>query len=61
VQEKRGTRLHDSRPLGGEGRLTQSEMDKSQNYYGLAIRLNVSNLEVMKRAVWAVFVTSCYK
>jgi hypothetical protein len=32
-----------------------SETDKSQNYYGLAIRRNVSNLEVMKRAVWAVF------
>jgi hypothetical protein len=55
VQEKRGIKLHDSKPLGGRGCLTQSAIDKLQNYYGLAIRRNVNNLEVMKRAVWAVF------
>jgi hypothetical protein len=55
VQEKREIKLHDSKPLGGRGCLTQSEIDKLQNYYGLAIRRNVNNLEVMKRAVWAVF------
>jgi hypothetical protein len=46
--------LPDSKPLGGKGRLTQSEIDKLQNYYGLAIRRTVNNLEAMKRAVWAV-------
>jgi hypothetical protein len=41
--------------LEAKGRLTQSEIDKLQNYYGLAIRRNVSNLEAIKRAVWAIF------
>jgi hypothetical protein len=28
VKEKRGTKLHDKKPVGGKGRLTQSEIDK---------------------------------
>jgi hypothetical protein len=48
-------KLHDSKPFGGKGCLSQSEIDKLQAYCGLAIRRNVRNLEVMKRAVWAVF------
>jgi hypothetical protein len=51
VKEKRGTKLHDSKPVEGKGHLTQSEIDKLQNCYGLAIRRNVNYLEVMKRAV----------
>jgi hypothetical protein len=47
--------LHDSKPLGGKGHLTQAEIDKLQNYYGLAIRRNVNNFEAMKRAVWGIF------
>jgi hypothetical protein len=47
--------LHDSKPLGDRGRLTQSEIDILQNYYGLAIRRDVNTLAAMKRAVWAVF------
>jgi hypothetical protein len=53
-ERKTGKKLHGSKLLGGKGRLTQSEVDKLQNYYGLAIRRNVNNLEFMKRAVWAV-------
>jgi hypothetical protein len=48
-------KLHDRKLVGGKGRLTHSEIDKLQNYYGLAIRRNVHSLEVMKRAVWAIF------
>jgi hypothetical protein len=55
LKEKTGSKLHDSKPLGGKGCLTQSEIDKLQNYYGLAIRRIVIKLEVMKRAVWAIF------
>jgi hypothetical protein len=55
LKGKRGTKLHVSKPVGGKGHLTQSEIDKLQNYYGLAIRRNVNNLEVMKRTLWAVF------
>jgi hypothetical protein len=59
VKEKLGTKLHDGKTLGSKGRLTQSEIDKLQNYYGLAIRRNVNNLETMIRAAWAIFFTSC--
>jgi hypothetical protein len=51
VEEKTGIKLHDSKPVGGKGHLTQSEIDKLRDCYGLAIRRNVNNLEVMKRAV----------
>jgi hypothetical protein len=54
VKEKTGTKSHDSKPLGGKDCLTQSEIDKLQNYYALAIKQNVNNLEAMKRAVWAI-------
>jgi hypothetical protein len=55
VTEKTGSKLHDIKPLGGKGRLTQSETDKLRNYYSLAIRRNVNNLAAMKRDVWAFF------
>jgi hypothetical protein len=55
VKEKKGRKLHDSKPVEGEGHPTQSEIEKLQNYYDVAIGRNVCNLEVMKRAVWAVF------
>jgi hypothetical protein len=38
VKEKTEIKLHDSKPVGGKGCLTQGETDKLQNYYGLAIR-----------------------
>jgi hypothetical protein len=55
MKEKAVAKLHGSKPVGGKGRLTQSEVDRLQNYYGLAVRRNVNNLEAMKRTVWAVF------
>jgi hypothetical protein len=55
LKKETGTKFHDSKPLGGKSHLIQSGIDKLQNYYGLAIRKNVSSLEVMKRAVWAAF------
>jgi hypothetical protein len=55
VKEMARTKLHDSKALGGKDCLTQPEIDKLQNYYGLAIRSNVNSLEAMKKAVWATF------
>jgi hypothetical protein len=55
VEENVGTKLQDGRTLGGIGCLTKSEVDKLQNYYGLAIRRNMDNLEATNRAVWALF------
>ena len=39
--------------LGGKGKLTDAMIDKMQNYYGIAIRSNVGNLEGIKKAVHA--------
>ena len=38
--------------MGGKGKLTDSMIDKRQNYYGIAIRSNVDNLFKMKRAIY---------
>ncbi|GFU96815.1 uncharacterized protein TNCV_2193051 [Trichonephila clavipes] len=37
------------------GRLTLKEVDSIQHYYGLAIRKNLSSVEDMKRAIWAIY------
>ena len=39
--------------LGGKGKLTNSMIDKLENYYGTAIRSNVGSLEGMTKAVHA--------
>ena len=39
--------------LGGKGKLTNVIIDKLQNYYGIAVRSNVGNLEGMKAAIHA--------
>jgi hypothetical protein len=59
MKETLGTNLHDGKTLGRKVRLTQSEIEKLQKYYGLAIRRNVTNMEAMMRAAWAIFFTSC--
>ncbi|GFY21117.1 CCHC-type domain-containing protein [Trichonephila clavipes] len=45
--------------LGGKGKLSDSFIDKIQNYYGIAIRSNIGNLEEMQRAVIAAFYHCC--
>ena len=57
VQKRVGTALRklkkEDSKLGGKGKLTNHMIDKLQNYYGIAIRSNVGNLEGMKKAVAA--------
>ena len=57
VQKRVGTRLRrlkkSVKGLGGKGKLTDSMIDKLQNYYGIALRSNVGNLENMKKAILA--------
>ena len=57
VQKRVGTALRklkrDKPGLGGKGKLTDSQIDKLQNYYGIAIRSNVGNLAGMKKAIHA--------
>ena len=59
VQKRVGTvlrKLKKENPgLGGKSKLTDAIIDKMQNYYGIAIRANVGNLEAMKNAVLASF------
>ena len=55
VKENTGTKFHDVRPLRGRGHFTKCETYKLQNYYSLAIRRNVHNLEALKGPVWAIF------
>ena len=53
VQKKDGTTLCkfncDNPGLKGKGKLTDSQLDKLQNYYGTAIRSNVGNSAGMKK------------
>ncbi|GFX03860.1 uncharacterized protein TNCV_4677651 [Trichonephila clavipes] len=51
----RGQKLSDGKPLCGRNRLTEAEIDRLQAYYGLAIRRNLSSVEDMQQAIWAIF------
>ena len=57
VQKQVGSALRklkkENKGLGGKGKLTDALIDRLQNYYGIAIRSNVSNLETMKKAIQA--------
>ena len=57
VQKRVGTALRklkkDRKEMRGKGKLTDKMIDKLQNYYGIAIRSNVGNLEGMKKAILA--------
>ena len=57
VQTRVGTALRklkkETPGLEGKGKLTDAIIDKLQNYYGIAIRSNVGNMEGMKQAVLA--------
>ena len=48
-------RLEDGKSIGGSGRLTKTNIDKLQVYYGKAIRNNSHDLQAMKNAVMAIW------
>ena len=54
MQKRVGSRLRKLRKkvsdLGGAGKLNDGIIDRLQNYYGMAIRSNVGNLDAMKSA-----------
>lgn len=54
-RESKGIPLDDGKVLGGRKRLTDVQIDKLQEYYGLAINRAGSDLEAMKRNVWATY------
>ena len=58
-KDMKGKKLSDGKCVGGTGRLTDAEIDKLQQYYGLAIRRNVNDVKAMQRAVWATYFHKC--
>ncbi|GFX49649.1 uncharacterized protein TNCV_4902911 [Trichonephila clavipes] len=56
LKMSKGIKLSDGKNIiSGRGRLTLKEVDSIQHYYGLAIRKNLSSVEDMKRAIWAIY------
>ena len=57
VQKRVGTALRKLKKgntgMGGKGKLTDAMIDKLQNYYGIAIRSNVNDLNGMKKSIHA--------
>ncbi|GFV59456.1 uncharacterized protein TNCV_4921471 [Trichonephila clavipes] len=54
LKMSKGIKLSDGENISGRGRLTLKEVDSIQHYYGLAIHKNLSSVEDMKRAIWAI-------
>ena len=50
----KGVKLSDGKGIAGRGRLTDKAINTLQNYYGMAIRSNTSDVMEMKKAVGAV-------
>ncbi|GBN99854.1 hypothetical protein AVEN_13722-1 [Araneus ventricosus] len=65
VQKRVGSRLRKLKKkrkrLGSKEKLTDKFIDKLQNYYGIAIRSNIGNLQNMQSAVIAAFYHCCSK
>ncbi|GFX07149.1 uncharacterized protein TNCV_2423541 [Trichonephila clavipes] len=63
IQKRVGTRLRKlksrNKGLGGKGKLTDGLINKLQNYYGIAIRSKIGNLDKMQSAVIAAFFHCC--
>ncbi|GFT56318.1 uncharacterized protein TNCV_2468261 [Trichonephila clavipes] len=55
LKTSKGIKLSDGKNISGRGRLTLKEVDSIQHYSGLAIRKNLSSVEDMKRAIWAIY------
>ena len=49
----KGEKLADGLRIGGPGRLTDTTIDRLQNYYGMAVRQNTGDLKKMACAIWA--------
>ncbi|GFV94428.1 polynucleotide 5'-hydroxyl-kinase NOL9 [Trichonephila clavipes] len=48
-------KLSDGKGISGRGRLTDNEISKLQQYYGLAIRRNMNSVSDMFKAVWTIY------
>ncbi|GFV93361.1 uncharacterized protein TNCV_3685841 [Trichonephila clavipes] len=63
IKKRVGTRLRKlksrNKGLGEKGKLTDGLINKLQNYYGIAIRSNIGNLDKMQSAVIAAYFHCC--
>ena len=50
-----GKKLKDGKGIGGKGRLTATQIDQIQTYYGNAIRGNKHDATGMREAIWAIY------
>ena len=50
---KKGIKVSDGKGLSGKGRLTDGKIDILQNYYGLAVRENLNDIDEMANAIKA--------
>ena len=53
-KDMKGRKLADGKGVGGTGRLTDKVIDKTQNYYGQAIRENKGDIEGIKNSIKAI-------
>ena len=49
----KGVKLADGKGVSGKGRLTDAKIDLLQNYYGLAVRENLHDIDKMAKAIKA--------
>ena len=52
--KSKAVKLRDGKRLGGKGRLTDGKIDVLQNYYGLAVRENLDDVNKMATAIKGV-------
>ena len=53
------TNLDDGKPISGIGRLRDKDINRLQNYFGIAIRHNTGDINKMKIAIGAVLFHCC--
>ncbi|GBM01350.1 hypothetical protein AVEN_135776-1 [Araneus ventricosus] len=54
-EKMKGQVVCDGKRLSGKNHLTDSQIDKIQNYHGLAIRRNLNSVHAKRQAIWAIF------
>ncbi|GBM21176.1 hypothetical protein AVEN_50907-1 [Araneus ventricosus] len=54
-EKMKGQLLSDGKRLSVKNLLTDSQIDKFQNYYSLAIRRNLNSIHTMRQAIWVIF------
>ena len=51
----RGSKLPNGKTVGGRSRLTDTVVNKIQNFYVVAIRSNIGKLKDMQNAIWTIY------